>query len=388
MTNFTHVEVEYVGTTTRPTARFSSVSIVTFGTHPAPPRRFDALYVRYLGDQAAPVRNVSAVEVRFLAIRAPNLKWISMILDDVFPNDISYNSVGTIRFATDVIVVDSGDDQRVQRWDQPLMEFDVSYGVRTMEQLQEMIAFYRAMRGRLYAFNYRDWLDYTSSIAVNYEAREAPPITGFDQFQFVGDGSTNVFQLVKSYFATTSGTALVRPITRPEPSSVLVEWSGPTVWPKNFVVDYETGIVTMQQTHTIAVTNATKDANSGVIHGPANAFSIYKQFAFNNTRVVVSGFTNAENNVTKAQMATVLNVSDDGSTLYLTYGQGGASADTAATFSMSVHPAPPQGVTVTAGFRFYVPCRFDTDQLPLTLEDYGVGGAQSIKLVEVRPTAF
>ena len=65
------------------------------------------------GNQPAPLVHFTNVEATYLAIRAPNLKWIPMILDDVFPNDISYNSVGTIRFATDVIVVDSGDDQRI-----------------------------------------------------------------------------------------------------------------------------------------------------------------------------------------------------------------------------------------------------------------------------------
>ena len=390
MTFFTHTEAEFVGSSPTPTARFSSVMAACCSTNPYPARRFTAANGTLLGNQPAPQRRLTSIEVTYLAIRVPNLKWISMILEDVFPNDISYNSVGTIRFATDVIVVDSGDDQRVQRWDQPLMEFDVAYGVRTMEQLQDMIAFFRAMRGRLYAFNYRDWLDYTSSMAVAYEAREAPPISNTDQIQFVGDGVTFVFQLVKSYIATTSGTTLTRPITRLEPDTVVVAWSGANGgdWTGNCSVDNETGIVTLLPTNTVEALNVTKTANSGVLHAPAGTFSPYLPSKFHGAKVVVSGFVNAENNATTSQTATISAVANDGGTLTLNYAQGGASADTAANFSISIHPAPPQGVTVTAGFRFYVPCRFDTDQLPLTLEDYGIGGAQSIKLVEVRPTAF
>ena len=95
-----------------------------------------------------------------------------------------------------------------------------------------------------------------------------------------------------------------------------------------------------------------------------------------------------ENNVSASQTAVISSVSDDNNTLYVAYSQGGTIADTAINFTVSIHPAPPAGVAVYAGFQFYVPVRFDTDQLPLTLEDYGIGSAQSIKLVEVRPTAF
>ena len=48
--------------------------------------------------------------------------------------------------------------------------------------------------------------------------------------------------------------------------------------------------------------------------------------------------------------------------------------------------APANAAVITAGFWFYVPVRFDTDLLPVTIEDYGVGGANSVKLIEVRPS--
>ena len=75
------------------------------------------------------------------------------------------------------------------------MEYDVAYGVRTMEQLMALITFFRAMRGRTYAFNYRDNVDYTSSIPTAFEARAAPAIGPYDQWIGTGDGSTTVFQL-------------------------------------------------------------------------------------------------------------------------------------------------------------------------------------------------
>lgn len=47
--------------------------------------------------------------------------------------------------------------------------------------------------------------------------------------------------------------------------------------------------------------------------------------------------------------------------------------------------APPaSGVSVTAGFEFDVPVRFDTDELPVTLDIERLGSITSIPLVEIR----
>lgn len=45
---------------------------------------------------------------------------------------------------------------------------------------------------------------------------------------------------------------------------------------------------------------------------------------------------------------------------------------------------PGVGATVTAGYEFDVPVRFDTDKMPAQLEDYGVLSWKSIILVELR----
>jgi uncharacterized protein (TIGR02217 family) len=46
--------------------------------------------------------------------------------------------------------------------------------------------------------------------------------------------------------------------------------------------------------------------------------------------------------------------------------------------------APAVGVAVTAGFEFDVPVRFDTDELPVTLDIERLGSITSIPLVEIR----
>lgn len=45
---------------------------------------------------------------------------------------------------------------------------------------------------------------------------------------------------------------------------------------------------------------------------------------------------------------------------------------------------PADGAAVTAGFRFDVPVRFDTDRLEVSLDHFGAGFAASVPLVEVR----
>jgi uncharacterized protein (TIGR02217 family) len=243
-------------------------------------------------------RIVTQIYCSVLMTVSPSYEFTDMILSDVFPYDISYNSIGSTRFSTDVIVVDSGNDQRIQRWSQPLMEYDISYGVRTMEQLQALVSFFRAMRGRLYAFDYYDHLDASSSTAVIYEARTVPTPTAFDQVIGVGDGSTYVFQLQKTYASPQSGATQVRTITRTVSGSELVGINGNAT--THFTVDSTTGLVTLTPPVTCSPSDAvSKTAQSSsycTITGEAGDFSGLSAYANNGHYVIVSGFANGVNN--------------------------------------------------------------------------------------------
>lgn len=328
-----------------------------------------------------------------LMTRSPNYEFTDVILSDVFPKDISYNSVGSTKFSTDVVMVDSGNDQRIQRWEQPLMEYDISYGVRTMEDLQALIGFFRAMRGRLYAFNYFDHVDGYSSTAVTYESRSVPAPTPYDQVLGIGDGVTYQFQLTKTYQSLQSYTTQVRTITRPVPGTVTIGVGGVQV--TNFTVDTTTGIVTFTSPEILTVSaSISKDAQTGsygsTFTGAAGSFSGILPYAGH--LVIISGFSNGLNNAPLASPAFIESVTSDGSSCRIQYplatGTAGSVAESASGVTFTVHPAPLTTQTVTAGFQFYVPVRFDTDILPTTLEYYGIGSANSIKLVEVRPNSW
>lgn len=46
---------------------------------------------------------------------------------------------------------------------------------------------------------------------------------------------------------------------------------------------------------------------------------------------------------------------------------------------------PPNGVVITAGYKFWLPMRFNTKRLPLVLDEYGIGSANEVKLIELLP---
>ena len=56
-----------------------------------------------------------------------------------------------------------------------------------------------------------------------------------------------------------------------------------------------------------------------------------------------------------------------------------------ATTGLVTLAAPPgEGVTITAGFEFDVPVRFDADRIEVTLESFAAGRMAAVPLIEVR----
>lgn len=138
-----------------------------------------------------------------------------------FPDDISYGATGGAGFNTDVIVVNSGFEQRNATWQDSKCMFDVSHGVRTQAQLNILIAFFRVMKGRANGFRFKDWTDFEVATGEGV-------LTSIDATHF---------QLWKRY--TTAATNHDREITKPVNGTLII--TGGTV----ASVDYATGIVTM-----------------------------------------------------------------------------------------------------------------------------------------------
>lgn len=104
-----------------------------------------------------------------------------------FPTDISYGASGGPEYSTDIVEIASGFEQRNSNWSSARARYNVAHGVKTKTQLDALIAFFRARKGRAEGFRFKDWSDYQA----------------LDEMIGTGDGTTTIFQLKKAY---TSGS--------------------------------------------------------------------------------------------------------------------------------------------------------------------------------------
>lgn len=137
--------------------------------------------------------------------------------DVLFPLELGFDAAGGPEFSTQVAVLASGHEQRNVQWAQARLAYDAGLGVRSEEDLATLVAFFRARRGRAFAFRLRDPLDCASCPIGDVPG-------GSDQLLVVGDGSRIRFQLVKRY--GFPGAEEIRTITRPDPTSVQVTVDG------------------------------------------------------------------------------------------------------------------------------------------------------------------
>lgn len=138
-----------------------------------------------------------------------------------FPDDVSYGATGGPGFNTDVVVVNSGFEQRNATWQDARSVWDVSHGVKNQAQLDILIAFFRVMKGRANGFRFKDFADFDAT-------------TGEGIFRAI---DATHFQMVKRY--TTAGNNHDRDITKPVTGTAQI--TGGT----GVSVDYTTGIVTV-----------------------------------------------------------------------------------------------------------------------------------------------
>ncbi len=133
--------------------------------------------------------------------------------DVVFPTGIALGASAGPKRKTDIITYGSGREQRNARWANARRQFNAAYGVKTIDDLYEVIAFFEERQGRLHSFRFRDPFDHKS-------CKPGATPTPFDQRIGEGDGTMLRFELVKAY--GQGETAISRRITRPRPESLQV----------------------------------------------------------------------------------------------------------------------------------------------------------------------
>jgi uncharacterized protein (TIGR02217 family) len=143
-----------------------------------------------------------------------------------FPTDISHGSIGGPEFSTEVVMLNSGYEQRNQNWTYPRERWQVAYGVRTKSQLDALREFFYARRGMAYGFRFKSHDDYEAS----------------DVEIGTGDGTTSEFQLIKTY--TSGNYTMDRKITKPVSGTVSIYIdSALQSSPGDYTIDLTTGIV-------------------------------------------------------------------------------------------------------------------------------------------------
>jgi uncharacterized protein (TIGR02217 family) len=208
-----------------------------------------------------------------------------MAFHDVqFPVGLSFGSTGGPERRTEIVTLANGFEERNTPWAHARRRYDAGLGVRSLDDLADLVAFFEARQGQLHGFRWKDWTDFKS-------CGPSAQVRADDQVIGTGDGATQSFALVKSY--VSGGTSYARPIAKPVAGSVRVAVGGTEQPAAAFSVDVITGVVTCST-------------------------------------------------------------------------------------------PPADGATVTAGFEFDVPVRFDTDRLAISAAGFQAGEVPDVPVVEVR----
>lgn len=154
-----------------------------------------------------------------------------------------YPAMSSPRFSTDIVIVDSGDEQVNQRWNNPLNKFTLPDAIRDMDILNSVRRHWLIMKGPAYIWPFRDPLDF-ASVDIEEQAT-IPTITPFDQNIGVSDGVTRSFQITKLYEVVGNSETFqyIRKIQLPVVSSVRISVNGSEVL-SGFTVERESGIIT------------------------------------------------------------------------------------------------------------------------------------------------
>ncbi len=109
-----------------------------------------------------------------------------------FPANLSFGSVGGPERRTEIVTLTNGFEERNTPWAHSRRRYDAGVGLRSLDDVEALIAFFEARRGQLSGFRWKDWSDYKSCLASKTVGPE-------DQIIGKGDGETRVFPLSKTY---------------------------------------------------------------------------------------------------------------------------------------------------------------------------------------------
>jgi uncharacterized protein (TIGR02217 family) len=154
-----------------------------------------------------------------------------------FPDTIAYGATGGPVWSTTIAAHSTGAEQRNQNWVNARHRWNIATGIRRLADFHAVLRFFQARRGRLHGFRFKDWQDFTSSVAPDV------PVDAADQVLGTGPGP---HPLVKLY--ADAGGGWTRAIRKPVVATVRVSVDGVEQtspgWLHPWSVDPATGLVT------------------------------------------------------------------------------------------------------------------------------------------------
>jgi uncharacterized protein (TIGR02217 family) len=285
---------------------------------------------------------------------------MSFVESPRFPEAIAYGATGGPEYKTDVVILDSGAEQRNARWAQARLRYTVDMPLMP-DKRGELVAFFRAMKGRAHGFRLKDWLDYQVDIT-----------NGRLGTSTVGTGYA-AYQLYKYY---ERGLNEYRSIRKPVVGTVQIYRGGALqtagAGAGNYALDTTTGVVTFVADISRNITNVSI-ASSAVVTmatamtGLTSGKSFYISGVNGTVGTVLNGLVHTVTGVSGSQYTISTN------TTGLAYTSGGLAA---------LYPQTTEVLTWSG--EFDVPVRFDSDYLSLTMETHTVSRMDAIQLIEIR----
>ena len=162
-----------------------------------------------------------------------------------FPANLSFGSVGGPERRTNVVTLANGFEERNTPWAHSRRRYDAGLGMRSLDDVEQLISFFEARRGQMFGFRWKDWSDFKSCLSSAELAFD-------DQDIAVGDEVTKAFQLKKTY--RSGEHVYVRPIAKPVKGTVRVGLDGVEQQEGvHYQVDAETGFVSFPHPPDIGV---------------------------------------------------------------------------------------------------------------------------------------
>lgn len=159
--------------------------------------------------------------------------------EERFPTDVSFGSVGGPERRTEIVTLANGFEERNTPWAHSRRRFDAGMGLRSLDDLERVVAFFEMRRGSLHGFRWKDWSDFKSCRALGVPGAEDQPIG-------VGDGRRTAFHLAKIY--GVGAAAYSRPIAKPVEGTVHVARNGVALQiGEDATLDATTGTVTFPE---------------------------------------------------------------------------------------------------------------------------------------------